>query len=407
MSEGARRLVQIAVVACAVARGASLCAAAEQGATIVPVQGERFSGRLLGVDADWNVRLRVGDEERQLPAADLVTYGALADPVVRAGSAAQGAHLVLADGGLLVADVLKTHDDKLKVYSFLFGEVDIPLERLSAVLFQPSSEPGRRDALLNNLLSDDAETDRLMVADGETLNGAITSVNESEIEFNPGSGPVKIKAARVAALAFNPKLADRAPRPGFRAMVGFSDGGRLLAASLVVDQGALRLKDTRGLTWETEAKHLVCLQPLGGRVTYLSDLKALDYRHIPFLSLAWPFHTDRNALGTSLRSRGVTYLKGLGLHSTSRVTYELKRPYRRFEADAAIDEASGELGSVTFRVYVDGEQRYRSPTVRGGAAPTPVSVDLSGARRMSLVVDFAERGDEQDQADWLNARLIP
>jgi hypothetical protein len=35
-----------------------------------------------------------------------------------------------------------------------------------------------------------------------------------------------------------------------------------------------------------------------------------------------------------------------------------------------------------------------------------VSVDLSGAKRISLIVDFADRADEWDRADWLDARLV-
>ena len=33
-------------------------------------------------------------------------------------------------------------------------------------------------------------------------------------------------------------------------------------------------------------------------------------------------------------------------------------------------------------------------------------VDLTGAKRLTLRVDFADRGDELDHADWLNARLV-
>jgi hypothetical protein len=36
-----------------------------------------------------------------------------------------------------------------------------------------------------------------------------------------------------------------------------------------------------------------------------------------------------------------------------------------------------------------------------------VSVDVAGARGITLVVDYAERGDEMDRADWLDAALVP
>jgi hypothetical protein len=35
-----------------------------------------------------------------------------------------------------------------------------------------------------------------------------------------------------------------------------------------------------------------------------------------------------------------------------------------------------------------------------------LSVNVAGAQGITLVVDYAERGDEMDRADWLDARLI-
>jgi hypothetical protein len=73
----------------------------------------------------------------------------------------------------------------------------------------------------------------------------------------------------------------------------------------------------------------------------------------------------------------------------------------------ALDDEVAGGGSVTFRVFVDREQKLATPVVRGGQPPLPISVDLRGAKQLSLVVDFADRGDQHDHADWLNARLLP
>jgi hypothetical protein len=86
------------------------------------------------------------------------------------------------------------------------------------------------------------------------------------------------------------------------------------------------------------------------------------------------------------------------------------RGYQRFEAAVAIDDAADGHGGVTFGVYVlrDGKlsEAYKSGIVRGGDAPQRVSVDVAGAQGITLVVDYAERGDEMDRADWLDARLV-
>ena len=64
-----------------------------------------------------------------------------------------------------------------------------------------------------------------------------------------------------------------------------------------------------------------------------------------------------------------------------------------------------------FRVYVqdvngDWQKAYESGIVRGGDDLVPVRVDLAGAPRLALLVDFADRGDQWDHALWLDARLV-
>ena len=61
---------------------------------------------------------------------------------------------------------------------------------------------------------------------------------------------------------------------------------------------------------------------------------------------------------------------------------------------------------MQFRVLVDGQERFASPILRGGDPPVPVSVDVRGGKKLELVVDYADRADVLDHADWLDARLI-
>ena len=145
-------------------------------------------------------------------------------------------------------------------------------------------------------------------------------------------------------------------------------------------------------------------------VTYLSALPTPSYKHIPFSSLEWPLGIDRNVLGGRLRCGERVYLRGLGMHSASRVAFDLKGE-QRLEAQFALDNSSASRGSVVGKVLLETEPgkwttAWESPVVRGGDAPMTVSVLLKGARRLTLLVEFADRGDEGDHANWLNARLI-
>ena len=186
---------------------------------------------------------------------------------------------------------------------------------------------------------------------------------------------------------------------------------------MVAAEGAITLKLPGGISL-TSARdidavaELKFLMSFGPQVTYVSDLTRLDHKHIPYLDMPWGFGVDRNLLGGRLRGGGHVYAKGLGMHSTARLAFPLDRAYRWFEAELAVDDAAGDGGSVNFRVVragADGrwQDAYRSPIVRGGDKPIPIRVDLRGATHLVLIVEFADRGDQLDYADWLDARLIP
>jgi hypothetical protein len=377
--------------------GAAFSLAAETPMAVL-VDDSPFPAVLAGVDASWQLTFLTDGKRRWLPAADLVAWGAPAEM-------GHEPLLVLADGSLVVAEVVEADKERITADSGVFGLVKLPVERVAGIVFQPPGERQARDQLLDQIASAEGNTDKVILVNGDQLSGRLETIRNSAAKLTTEVGAVDVKTERIRALVFNPGLVQR-PRPvGLRAIVGFRDGSRLVAPQLVVDQVSVRLTGLDGLSWTASPEELVFLQPLGGRAVYLSDLKAAAYRHIPYLTLAWPYRTDRNVSESLLRAGARPYLKGLGMHSASRLTYVLPESVRRFQAELAIDDSTEGRGSVRFRVFVDGREKYTSPIVRGGQTPIPISVDLAGANRLDLIVEFADRADEQDHANWLEARL--
>jgi hypothetical protein len=193
--------------------------------------------------------------------------------------------------------------------------------------------------------------------------------------------------------------------------MGLADGTRLTATEFTADHDRARFKLAGGASFETPTETIVCLQPLGGQAVYLSDLKPASFKHIPFLTLDWPYQNDRTVLAGQLRADGKLFAKGIGIHSPARITYELPGTFERFESLVAVDAETNSRGSVVFRVFTDDGsgkliERFTSPVVRGGDRALGVSVSVAGIKRLTLLVDYADRGDELDHADWLNARLV-
>ncbi len=107
--------------------------------------------------------------------------------------------------------------------------------------------------------------------------------------------------------------------------------------------------------------------------------------------------------GQTITLNGVTYDKGLGVHSYSEVTYDLGSQYTRFLSDVGVDDEAN--GTVVFRVLGDGVELYNSGVVAGNSPTQTVDVDVSGVNQLKLIVEDAGDGDGMDHADWAGARL--
>lgn len=367
----------------------------------MPVDGKPFPAELTGVEDPWRLTFNSDGNSRSLSAAELVRWGNPAEP-------RRGPAVVLADGGLLLAAPTQLDKQSLAVESDLFGGVRLPLEQVAGVVFRLPADRRQRDAILDRVADAAGESDRILLANGDEIAGTIAGLADGAIQLNTTTGPSTVAVDRAAAIVFNPALRRAAENRGLRAWVGLADGSLLLATKLTTpgDKKTMRITLVGGQELAADAAQVVFLQPLGGRAVYLSDLRPAQYRHVPFLDLPWNYRADRNVAGEWLRMDGQRYLKGIGVHSSARLTYALDEPYERFQAELGIDDATAGGGSVRYRVFVDGKNKFTSEIVRGGMKPLPVSVDLAGAKRLDLVVDFADRADQLDHADWLDARLI-
>jgi hypothetical protein len=100
---------------------------------------------------------------------------------------------------------------------------------------------------------------------------------------------------------------------------------------------------------------------------------------------------------------GRRFLRGLGTHAPSRIVYALDGKYRRFQSWAGADGATGP--TIALEVWIDGEKKWESGNVTRDIPAIWVDLDVSGAKRLELVVgdcgDFAGY-----HANWAEARLL-
>ena len=113
--------------------------------------------------------------------------------------------------------------------------------------------------------------------------------------------------------------------------------------------------------------------------------------------------------GQPIRLHDVTYAKGLGTHASSSVRVWLGGTCTRFTAVLGLDQEtygrSDGPATVDYSVVADGVTVYDSGTVNRDTAALPIDVDVTGARRLELVVSDAGDGNALDHADWADAKV--
>lgn len=102
------------------------------------------------------------------------------------------------------------------------------------------------------------------------------------------------------------------------------------------------------------------------------------------------------------------YEKGIGAHGYSQVIYDLN-PHlglKTLTATIGLDKLVRGLQSdgVVFKVYGDGQELYKSPTIGTSTEAVDIKVNIQNVRQLKLVVESG-RGATHDQAIWADAKI--
>ncbi|HEX6985375.1 MAG TPA: NPCBM/NEW2 domain-containing protein, partial [Planctomycetaceae bacterium] len=355
---------------------------------------------LLGVDAA--VRLGPTQDRREplsIAAGDLLSLELPARPSV----APTATVLEFANGDRVAAEVGLSEEDAVAAR---IGDsmLRVPLETLRGIAFRPLDPDDGSAAIFFREAGAD---DLVLLTNGDRLVGQMLGLSEAELTLDAAGREVRIPRDRIAAVAFSPELTSPAGVDGPRQIV-HTAAGRLTVRGLArADDGSWRAETAFGepVAWPADAVRRV--QFAGGRTVFLSDLEPSQVEIVPFLDRVWPVRIDRAVTGEPLTAGGVSYAKGLGVHSRCRITYDLGGEYEALHAVAGLAESAGEIGSVEFAIEIDGREVVRTgPVARSGDPVRITHLDLRGAEALVLTVDFGRNGDVRDRANWCDAVLV-
>ena len=365
--------------------------------------------RIGGALRTWtNERLTIeGDARRVLPLDEVVSL-----QFDRKAAAFSGGEslVLLANGDRLVARPATISDDVLiAVWKRGASQTDLklPLETVAAVVLDLPAAKTDRQRLFADLQTLPPGDDIVLLVNGDRTQGEFEKLDGAFVELKGATGPLKLDRSRVRAIRFNPELTSAPKAEGRRLVISLVDGSRLTATSAELQRSELKLMTPTKQALTLPSASVVSCHVYGSRASPLTDREPTEVSFVPYLAARWPLVKNANVLHGPLSLRGTEYGAGLGMHSRMSVTYALSGNEREFRATVGIDDCASGAGSVRFAVELDGKRTWTSDEITGRSAPLDIPpVAVRGAKRLTLVVDFGQKADVSDYADWCNAVLI-
>ncbi len=384
----------------------STTAPTQQRVRALTVEGTIAEGQWSGVEKTSAILLEDG-RQRELPLRDLMSLRWPA-PATSRPAASQPAmpRVYLDDGGEFDARILGGNSRSVRLDTSLAGELELPMTDLVAIRFAKSGDSGAAEAFQTAIHSRDPSQDTLvLLREGRvsTVRGAVEMLTADGGSFRWRERSIPLNRQTLYAIVFAAGVSTPPAAPVLcRLHDGSAWGGTLTGG----DTQVIRLTLSSGAEARIPVDEVVEVRFRSDRVRFLSELQPASYEFEPFVSTRWPYRMDRAVTSEPMRLGQQVIDRGIGMHSQSRLTFELPERYTQLAATIGIDDAVRPLGSVVFRVLADGREVFNSGPVTGRDAPRPILVPIDGAKTLQLAVDFGEDLDIADHADWGSARLI-
>lgn len=374
------------------------------------IDGAMLSGSLLSFEQQ-SVALESQGERVTLPFDSLLEVR-FAKSGVAGTPQANNLSVQLSDGSKLGCSQVILKDRTLVVQTLAAGPIEAPVTAARAICFRELD--GAIAEKWNDLSTSQPERDLLIVRNGDVLDrleGTVSALDEKTLTFLAGDTPVAIDRTK-------PKLFgvvfSHSPAKEVAALcdLKLKSGDHLSVASLKFDSDEIRAGLTSGASVSISTENIEAIDFGRSKIDYLSDIEPRETRHTPLigttdLDSVFIVRRDHSDAGpeTPIRIDGKSYSRGLVIHSKTELDYRLNGNYRRFAAVAGIEQLVRPNGHVVLTISADGKNLFSSE-VTGTQPPVPLDLDISGARVLTISVDFGEDWDIADHLALGDARLI-
>lgn len=380
----------------------------------VPVEVTTTKGETLPGDlVEWTAeQLALANPAGQtlIPLGDVSVIRPAKEPAANLPAATAWIHLV--DGSSLTALDYQVTGNQATVKLRDGSSLEIDTRQISVVRF---SDPSQKGEAWEDAVQGEFSEDVLVVRTKNALDrlmGTVRDISATQVVFRPSEGDeIRAKRTRVEGIVYY-HAAGQAPGSATFS-VHDALGNLWNAQSIQLNEGAIAVKTPSGLDRVFKGEEWTSIE---ASVQFLSDLAVESAQWTPYLgnsavttierSLFEP-RFNRAMFGPQLSLAGKSYGKGISLRSKSVVSYRLPDgKYKKLLALVGIDDRARPKGDAL--VIVQGDDRVLfEKRMTGKDEPISLDVDLTGVRRLRLIVDFGEGYDTGDFVDFCAAQVVP
>jgi hypothetical protein len=323
--------------------------------------------------------------------------------------------LTLLKGPALRGKVIRWEEDGLLLDNYFLGKRSFYFDELASILFldhAPSEILQKKlvERVETYRLSDDEEDQDVLFLESDQMPGLLEELKSGGISFELDEQSHRYAFSQVWAIRFP---GSRAPHFG----------------PIVLQTRDGSIFHVKNLNWTDKIR---CQSSLGELVFVESDLSRIDFHHAShrFLGDFPPSHIEESIPGEeipgtypwpyqinkSVHHRRALFLdgrqlrQGIGVHSDSRLTWDLPEHLQELVGRCGLGAEAGEEGSVHFRVWADGEKLFDSGLMRAKEASKHFRLDLSGKKQLILEVltdpESEDKDYTRDRAVWADLILV-
>ena len=369
----------------------------------------RLASEIAFQDERIEFRSPDGKTRQSLPLEELISIAwptsadSLPDNQTANDISPASAILEFANGDRLRATVQGMNEEALRAEAF-DQSLSIPLEQLRGIVWQEETNDDQWWPILHRTEGSD---DVVLLSNGDRSNGQFTGMSEIEVTLLADGRSLDIARERIAAISFSPELTSVPQRPEVWQILQGPAGWLTVHDFQQDEQGELSAKTLFGETIAINPALWPRIRFFGPRIVSLLELEPSTRRHTPGLSQRWEIHSGRSVLNTPLELDGKIYPLGLGIHSETKIAYDLAGEFDTFSVTVGLAPAAGFRGDVAITLRVDDHILAHRENWRLADGPLELrDLSVSGGQSLQLEVGFGGNGDIRDLVNWCDPILV-